>query len=242
MKKLLIKNEIESHSKIGHICKYANIEIVKEGDHDAALLHDAYALTPKNDIETNKRVINGKLVSTSKNYTDTMFEEVFGYPISVTKGKCYRKSIKQATKDLIEYDLDTLPKEEGYVYQKRLNYEVAKDTFIKFRLFVINSEVRFVYCMKSKTMLESYWGITPDNIGNPFIFVNQKDIMLTNKFCKKIGLEWGELDAAYDRDNGLFYIFDVNNTPSGANLPNHSSKEMIDYFYILYAYYFNQML
>lgn len=170
-------------------------------------------------LERNKtqHVINLSCTDISKSYVDEVFEEVFGYKMSLDPrthtGVCVRKSDINAVHDGKVVDCPCEP-EEGYVYQKLINTVNVDNRATDLRVHIFNDSIPVVLERYKElndifdftvdaTFLETDEALTKDE---------QEKVI---RFCKKMGLEYGELDTLRSKDDGLLYIVDVNNTPSG---------------------------
>jgi hypothetical protein len=57
--------------------------------------------------------------------------------------------------------------------------------------------------------------------------LSASEIEQITQFCAGIGLDYGELDALRNLDDGRIYIVDANNTPSGPQEP-HTPEQAFD--------------
>jgi hypothetical protein len=88
---------------------------------------------------------------------------------------------------------------------------------------IVNKTLDFVY-LKYRDINERFKNTTIKTELKPIIDVLSSDeIILINKFVKKIELDYGELDILRDKDDGKIYIVDVNNTPHGP--PANTNKK-----------------
>ncbi len=179
------------------------------------------------EIKKRMPVLNGECYDISKKTVDKIFKEVFGYEMSVDPkthtGVCVRKSDTNAVHDGKVINCPTEP-EDGYVYQKLVNTELGDGRVMDMRIHIFKENIPF--------LLKRYKNI--DDIFHMTVGAEaaETDELLSKdeqekiiKYCKKIGLDYGELDALRDNDDGKLYIVDVNNTPAGPIGPIYNDKE-----------------
>jgi len=185
------------------------------------------------ELHTTHHVINIACTDISKKHVDEVFGEVFGYCMSLDprthQGACVQKSNINALHDGKVVQCPTEPK-EGYVYQKLINTLNENNKATDLRIHIFNNSIPVV--------LERYKEI--DDIFNRTVgasFLETDDALTKEEqekivlFCKKMGLEYGELDALRSKDDGLLYIVDVNNTPSGPIGPLYdNSADILRWF------------
>jgi hypothetical protein len=161
-------------------------------------------------------VINAKCRDISKKKVDSIFKEVFGYSIMIDplthKGNCVIKSNINAQHDgkVITCPIDKI--KEGYVYQKVINNQFDDNFVQDIRVPIFKEEIPFVY-LKYKVINERFSNPSRVVIAKPYEVLSQEEIKKIILFCKKIGLEYGELDVLRDNNDGRLYIVDANSTP-----------------------------
>jgi len=179
-------------------------------------------------VERNKtqHVINLHCTDISKNHVDEVFEEVFGYKMSLNPrthtGVCVRKSNINAVHDGVVLPCPCEP-EDGYVYQKLIDTVNKNNRATDLRIHIFNDTIPVV--LERYKEIDDIFNFT---VGATFLETDealtkdeQEKVVL---FCKKMGLEYGELDALRSKDDGLLYIVDVNNTPSGPIGPLYANN------------------
>ncbi len=195
---------------------------------DIVVNYEDTTVRTRNDIakylKGNQYVINRYCTDIRKEKVEVMFRRVFGYGLKINpqthKGNYIKKSNLNAMHDGVVLTVPKKP-QRGYVYQKVVNNQI-KDTVLDFRAPFIIGTIPFVY-LKYRPVetrfsnTNRYAKIT--NTKNVF---SQNEIEKIRKFCKLMGLDYGELDILRDNDDKRIYIVDVNNTPSGP--PNHIQK------------------
>ena len=159
--------------------------------------------------------VNANCLDISKTYVDEVFYKVFGYRTVVDPltyaGKCVQKSDINAQHDgkVIQCPIDK--KEEGYIYQILINNEVKEGFVEDIRLPVFKDEFPHVYIRRHR--LQDRFGET---VRSWLKDVNERispdELSKIKIFCKKMSLDFGDLDLLRDRDTGLLYVVDVNPT------------------------------
>jgi len=89
------------------------------------------------------------------------------------------------------------------------------------RIPVINGIIPLVF-IKYKT-LETRFGVFRKwhhklknvEVHKPEALLSMDEITKLIEFCRKSGLDYGEIDVLRDCDDGRVYVLDVNNTPTG---------------------------
>jgi len=185
------------------------------------------------NFEFKRKSISSKLVNNnvndiSKTFVDRIHAEVFGYNTEVDplshSGICVQKSILNAVHDGKKIQCPVGKKEENVIYQLLIDNQSAADEVVDIRVPVFNNEIPLVY-LKFKKTHERFTNNTSKSIlkdVNECLSIKEQEDII--RFCKKIQLDYGELDVLRDKNSGKIYIVDVNNTPHGP--PDHlSSKE-----------------
>lgn len=178
-------------------------------------------------IGHNFTILNAKCCNIDKKNIDSVFKQVFGYSIMIDplrfQGCCIEKSNLNGRHDGTIIRCPTTTIDEECVYQKIINNQIDDELVEDIRVPVFRDLIPFVYL--------KYRGINDrfSNTNTKAIVCKVEDILSreeTNKiktFCRNIGLDYGELDVLRNRDDGLVYVVDVNNTPFGP--PNHLPKK-----------------
>ena len=216
--------------KIAHILGY-RIKNESETDADFVLRYEetTFPRLDKTLLNLSKKynVINFNCNDVSKNQVDYVFNNCFGYSLSIdplkARGRFIRKSNFNSEHDgtYITCPIDTL--EDNYIYQKPVNNLTTSGLTEDIRTPVFKDIIPFVY-LKYRTIQGRF---LHENVTARIAEVNevfsQEEVEKIRLFCKEIGLDFCELDILRDKDDGRLYIIDANNTPSGP--PNHISKE-----------------
>ena len=176
----------------------------------------------KNNEINRTKLLNIDCNDISKIRVTATFEETFGYSLFVDPkkhiGKCVMKLNWNALHKGQIIDCPTEPREGDFVYQKLIRNEVQDGLMEDMRVPVFGNKIPFVY-LKYRDIEDRL--VDRAHTGKKAIIVavnevlSEQEMKNINIFCKKIGLDYGELDVLRDRIDGRIYIVDANNTPSG---------------------------
>ena len=167
--------------------------------------------------------INNDCKNISKPLIDKYFQEIFGYSIQIdpTKflGKCVRKNVLNAKHDGKIINCPVKEADKKYVYQHIINNSLDGKIVEDVRVPIFKNSIPFVY-LKYRPIDDRF-----SNTNDKVLISKTEDILSNNEidkihhFCRKINLNYGELDIIRNYPKGTLYIIDVNNCPSGP--PNH---------------------
>ena len=171
----------------------------------------------------NFDVINFHCQDVSKLLTNQLFDEAFGYSITVNPltytGKCVVKSNLNAQHDGRIISCPTEKIEPEVVYQKLVDNEIEEEKVLEYRVPVFSQKIPcvYIYIKKNKTETQRFFGypslISVEVAETKEIF-DEDEIRKILSFCQKLGLDYGELDILRDKIDKRIYIVDANNTPS----------------------------
>lgn len=213
------------------ICLLLGYDVTNEPHRrfDLAIKWQRYATFFDNDTvllklsQQNSNIINLNCQDVSKEYTNQVFAEVFGYSLGVDPliyhGQCVAKSNLNAQHDGKIINCPTSKIEKGIVYQKLVDNEVEGNAVLDYRVPIFKQVIPFVYVYlkKNQTSEQRFYGypslISVEVVETQDIF-SQDEINKIISFCQRIGLDYGELDILRDQKEELIYIVDANNTPS----------------------------
>lgn len=213
-----------SGSTIYKLAHYLNYNITNHYSPSAHVIFYWEYLTFRKEFEflqslQNENIINFYSRNIGKIFVDKAFSEIFGYSTIVNPalfhGKCVKKNDINAKHDgeIISCPINSA--EQGYIYQILINNETSNQQVMDIRVPVVGEVLDFIY-LKYRNISERFTNSTSYTLMKPSMEVfSQQEISLINNFCKKIQLDYGELDILRNRDDGKIYIVDVNNTPQG---------------------------
>ncbi len=180
------------------------------------------------EIKNQCTVLNLYSRDISKVKVDQVHLEVFGYntfvdPLSYS-GKIVQKNDVNAIHDgqILQGPLAKV--EEGFIYQILINNKFKEDLVLDIRVPVVGKALDFVY-LKYRDINERFKNTTVNTeVKSLSDILSAEEIKQINTFCKRMSLEYGELDVLRNRDDGKIYIVDVNNTPQGP--PANTDKDL----------------
>ncbi len=185
---------------------------------------------------SNSKFLNLSCEDISKNYINKVFYEVFEYQISVdpTKfnGQCVAKSNWNALHEGRVIQCPIKEREPNVTYQRLIYNEVSEDSVEDIRVPVFGGIIPFVYLkyrpIESRFVDRKHTN-TKANIAEVAEVLSKEELTKLNRFCKRLGLDYCEIDVLRDRHDGKIYIVDVNNTPSGptSSLNDNKSKTAV---------------
>jgi len=173
-------------------------------------------------LAEQRHILNIGCTDISKTRVDAVFAEVFGYsamidPLTHT-GQCVMKSDMNGMHDGKIITCPIAAVTPGYVYQRIINTQVG-DLVQDIRVPIIGEKIPFAY-LKYRSVNDRFSN-TNNRVetAETYDVLSSQEIERLTQFCQKIGLNYGELDTLRDRNDGVLYVVDVNNTPYGP--PNH---------------------
>lgn len=178
---------------------------------------------PLNDTRQNGiKLLNIRCNDISKTRVNSVFEEVFGYSLSVVplkySGKCVMKSNWNALHKGQILECPTELQEGDFVYQKLIRNEVEDGLVEDIRVPIFGNKTPFVY-LKYRSVKDRFVDRGHTAVKTRIVEVSEvlSEDELNNiyHFCERMGLDYGEADVLRDGNDGRIYIVDLNNTPSG---------------------------
>lgn len=162
------------------------------------------------------KVVNIDCGDISKEKVERVFKEVFGYESNVNPktytGRYIKKSNLNGKHDGKVYDSPT-ETEDGYIYQRLINNKDSESMILDLRVFIVNGTIPFVV-KRYRAIDDRFNHIKKAILVKTEDVLNPDEISKILLFCKKFGMDYGELDVLRDIDEGKIYIVDTNNTPS----------------------------
>jgi len=176
--------------------------------------------TPQALLDDKRLVLNKRCNNITKSYVDKIFTQVFGYSslADTTKyGYCVKKSEEQSAHDGVMTQTPCV-KSEGSIYQLLIDNRMDIDMVYDIRVPIFLGEIPLVFikCKSiegtfeySKSTRLKYWVDKTEN------YITAEEEKKIKVFCRKVGLDIGEIDALRDNSTGRLYITDINNIPGG---------------------------
>lgn len=174
------------------------------------------------------KILNLHSRDISKFYVDKVFESVFGYSSRIDpttyQGPFVQKSDINAKHDgKIHAQPIKEAIDEGSIYQVLIDNSAGEGLVRDLRVPIFGREIPFVY-EKFRPISERFLNTTvKTNLLNVEDAFSEDEVKKIIDFAQKSHLDHGELDILRDKNSGLIYIVDVNNTPQSP--PANCSKE-----------------
>ncbi len=164
-----------------------------------------------------QKMLNFTCTDVSKSHVATVFEQVFGYPLTIDPttftGVAVEKSEENGKHDgrLIECPAQPQP---GFVYQRYVDTAVggaARDL----RTPCVGRNP-IIVMIKEKPPSESFSiqnkRVYAVEVGDVF---SPSEVALISRFTDVMGMDWGSLDVLRETATGRLYIVDANKTDTG---------------------------
>lgn len=161
-------------------------------------------------------VLNHRCHDIGKRHVDRVFRSVFGYGSLLDprthRGVCVRKSNLNAQHDGVVRRCPFRSVERRFVYQHVIDNVVDGSFAEDLRTPVAGGDIPLVY--RVRRPLASRFGravsARPIDPAQVYSAVEMDGI---RRFCRAMGLDYGELDVLRDRRDGRLFIVDANPTP-----------------------------
>jgi hypothetical protein len=182
-------------------------------------------------IPVNAKLLNLKCEDISKEHLNRVFDEIFGYSVSVDpavhNGKCVMKSNWNALHQGRIVECPTTVKDKNVVYQRLIRNEVEGGLVEDIRVPIIGNQTPFVY-LKYRSIdnrfVDRVHTNTKATIAEVADVLSDDELNNIHRFCSRIGMDYGEVDVLRNSDDGRIYIVDANNQPSGPPSPISESE------------------
>jgi hypothetical protein len=155
----------------------------------------------------------------SKQRLDIVHHEIFGYGVSLDPrtydGIGVKKSNANARSDGEFIQFPVRHVDPDMVYQRLIDNSYGHGLVQDIRVPIFRDQIPFVY-MQCRSISDRFKGTNSlatveetDRIFSP----EEKSLIVA--LCKRMGLDYGELDVLRDRAEQRIYVVDLNNTPAG---------------------------
>lgn len=175
-----------------------------------------------------RQAINGMCFDISKSYSETVFEQVFGYSLRVDPlvydGQMIEKSNANGLRKICVVDGPLQPDavREGYVYEKLVDTLLDDGSYyVEHRVPVINGCIPYVGLKHLLPEFRFKRAQRVEIVGPGTVFDAAEQASLL-RMAETMFLDVGELDVLRDKHDGRIYVVDVNNTawlPANAFVP-----------------------
>ncbi len=178
------------------------------------------------------KILNIEVEDITKERVARVFQEAFGYAISIDplkySGKCVMKTNWNALHlgRIIECPIKT--RQDGFVYEKIIRNEVENGLVEDIRVPVFGNIISYVYVKRrpiEKRFMDRDHANKRASIAEVDDLLSKEEVGRILCFCKRIGLDYCEVDVLRDRDDGRVYIVDANCCPAGPPFPISKSEE-----------------
>ncbi len=174
-------------------------------------------------LNLNYKAFNQDCLDISKTKVDKVFEEVFGYSITVDplkhEGRCVQKCDENALGEIDEVECPLPAAKPGFVYQKIIDNTVNEDYIADLRVLIFGTDIPFIID-KWIPKVRRYKKPTSTTLDYKYHRKATKDVLSKEEqanvieMAKRMGLDYGEMDILRDNKDGKIYIVDVNKTPT----------------------------
>lgn len=195
------------------IFQLLGLEVIHDPRARAALRYAHYFDTTRGE----KPGLNGRCTDISKSRVAEAFAHTFGYALAIDPmrhtGKLVRKSEANAVHDGVVLQGPLPVAEPGFSYQRLLDGRGEDGLWTDLRPCVIGQEIPFVYIKKrSAELMFANEGNRVRSVPADAVFSAEEQVLLL-AFCRRMGLDLGELDVIRDAGDGRLYVVDVASTP-----------------------------
>jgi hypothetical protein len=218
---------------LGKMAMMAGIDLVTKDDppraraplarlwHEDTTWHDA-----------REGFLNGRCTNIGKIHVDEVFESVFGYASRIDpttyQGRAVIKPDENCKGDgeFIACPVPTEAVRADRIYQRLIDNEVAPGAVREYRVSIICGEIADVIVamrgVGQRLGGRGAGGGLGQRAEAPEAVFSAEEIDRIHEFCRRLGLEYGELDILpHVGEGGRIYILDANKTPSALNLGWH---------------------
>ncbi len=174
-------------------------------------------------IARRKPVLNLRCKDISKRLVESVFQTVFGYSTFIDPTAYDRPCVKKYDENarggaIVQCPIPHL--DAQFVYQRFI--DSSRDgCMIEYRVPVICDELPVIYIQEKtvprdtiKTRKVALEVASASDVFSP------DEVAGIREFCRRIGLDFGELDILRANDDGRIYILDANKTPGGFGILN----------------------
>jgi len=154
---------------------------------------------------------------------ETVFSEVFGYSSFVDplrfQGRCVEKYDENAIGgSVVECPVSRL--DPSFVHQKYIDARQG-DRIVEYRVPVVMGSVPLIYVLHNDIPHDKIKTATrTGHVAEAQDLFSQDEVRKILKFCRSLGLDFGELDVMRSNEDGAIYILDANKTPGGFGMCN----------------------
>jgi hypothetical protein len=161
--------------------------------------------------------INGRCLDIDKDTVEGTFRRVFGYTYAIDPrthaGPYVKKSITNARHDGVILHEPSEP-QEGFAYQIVIN-NIVENEVEDLRLVYIQGVLDFLFIIRRPIASRFAFRSSFSMLCQTSSRMSESERRSVDEMCHSLGLDYGEIDALRNRDDGKLYVVDVNRTPAG---------------------------
>jgi hypothetical protein len=198
-------------------CAWEGIGIAKSPEEAAASFYFDDATQGRPPPRWHSRAFNYGCADVSKSRVAEVFEEVFGYPLTLDpeagRGPAVEKGEANGAHDGRVVQLPLRPR-PGRTYQ-RLVDNVEDGLAVDLRTPFVGGKPVVVF-IKRRAVADRFANHNASvSLARPEDVFSRLEIAQLSAFAKAMRLDWGGLDVLRDRPSGRLYVVDVNKTDMG---------------------------
>jgi hypothetical protein len=164
------------------------------------------------------RQLNCACLDVSKSKVARIFEDVFGYPLSLDPTQWHGPAVEKSERNgAHDGRIVSCPcaRKSGRVYERLIDNSDNGRFIEDYRAPTIGGEIALVY-IKQRS-INYRFANTNDQVllRRPEQVFSTSELGLLKQFCQRMNLDWGGIDVLRDRKDGRLYVVDVNKTDMG---------------------------
>ncbi len=168
--------------------------------------------------------VNGRCTDISKSHVDRIFQQVFGYSTKIDPTRFQGQAVIKSEENFagggafVECPILQGEVQPGMIYQVLVDNQVARDRVEEYRASIIGGRITDVMIkyrdVARRLKGRGSGGSKGSSLHSAEQVFTVRQIRQIEEFCKRIGIDFGELDVLPDIDEARLYILDANKTPS----------------------------
>lgn len=206
---------------VGAMARRARMNIITDITQADAIIYfedKTTATPPILPSALQKKSINFACNDISKSRVSEVFEQVFGYALSVDPqtytGRIAVKSEKNGAHDGFEIQGPT-PRKDEWVYQRLIDNAIDDQWVEDLRCPVIGGNIEIIF-IKRRALTNRFANTNANvTLHSPDNLLSTGERANIKKFAHAMGLDLGGMDILRNREDGKIYIVDVNKTDMG---------------------------
>ena len=167
------------------------------------------------------KTLNGHCVDISKSHVAKVFQQVFGYSLSLDPAQTKTPYLEKGEENGIhDAQIRETPMraEPGRVYQKLIDNRTPDGTVLDYRCPSVFGDIPLVF-LKERPIDKRFANLnTRVRTASASDCFSPEELEQIRLFCAEMHLDWGGLDILRDAADGRIYIVDVNKTDMGPPL------------------------